>query len=218
MKSLIKVTLVIAAIFASTFILAKVLGVLSVEQIQLWLELAHQTSDSVLVVVVIILLFADLFVAVPTLTICLLAGYFLGFGLGTIAALSGVMLAGICGYWISRFYGDNLLKRLLKQSQQRQQLKATFEQHGFVMILLSRAMPILPEVSACLAGMTLMPFLRFMLAWSLVSLPYVVIAAYSGSISNVNDPKPAIITAVGLTTVFAISWTVFKNKINTNSS
>ncbi|GAC17806.1 TVP38/TMEM64 family protein [Paraglaciecola arctica] len=214
MKSLIKVTLVIAAIFASTFVLAKMFGVLSIEQIQTWLEQAHQMSDVLLVMAVIILLFADLFVAVPTLTICLLSGYFLGFGLGAISALVGVMLAGSCGYWISHFYGEHFLKRLLKHEQQRQQLKATFEEHGFVMILLSRAMPIIPEVSACLAGMTLMPFLRFMLAWSMVSVPYVFIAAYSGSISSLSDPKPAIITAVGLTTFFAISWSVFKRKIN----
>ena len=214
MKSLIKVTFVIAVIFASTFILAKVFGVLSVEQIKIWLEQAHQASDIVLVMAVIILLFADLFVAIPTLTICILAGYFLGFGLGATAALIGVMFAGICGYWMSRFYGERFLKRLLKQELQRQELKASFKQHGFVMILLSRAMPILPEVSACLAGMTFMPFLRFMLAWILVSLPYVLIAAYSGSISSLNDPKPAIITAVALTAVFAISWTVFKRKIS----
>lgn len=213
MKSLIKVTLVIAVIFASTFIFAKVFGVLSLEQIQSWLEQAHQASDSVLVVVVIILLFADLFVAIPTLSICILAGYFLGFGLGAFAALIGVMLAGTSGYWISRLYGERFLNRLLKQQQQREQLKVSFKKHGFVMILLSRATPILPEVSACLAGMTCMPFLRFKLAWCLVSLPYVLIAAYSGSISSVNDPKPAIIAALGLSAVFAICWTIFKRKV-----
>ena len=218
MKSLIKVILVMAVIFAATFLLAKVFGILSVEHIQRWLEEAHQTSNTLLIMVVVTLLFADLFVAIPTLTICILAGYFLGFGLGVIAALIGVTLAGVCGYWISRFYGDTFLRKLLKDEQQRQQLNASFQQHGFVMILLCRAVPILPEVSACLAGMTLMPFLRFMLAWAMVSVPYVLIAAYSGSISSVSDPKPAIITAVGLTASFAIGWAVFKRKIYRNSA
>lgn len=42
-----------------------------------------------------------------------------------------------------------------------------FQKYGFVMILMSRAAPILPEVSACLAGMTRMRIRTFFVAWSI---------------------------------------------------
>ncbi|MDN4504423.1 VTT domain-containing protein [Alteromonadaceae bacterium BrNp21-10] len=218
MKSLIKVTLIIALVFASTFILAKVFGVLSVEQFQQWLQQAQQTSNSVLVAVVVVLLFADLFIAVPTLTLCILSGYFLGLTIGGMAAFTGMTLAGGGGYWLSRRYGNRILKRLLPNESQRQELVVSFQRHGIIMILLSRAMPILPEVSACLAGMTKMPFSRFLMAWSAVSIPYVIIAAYSGSISTLDNLKPALFAAIGLGVVFVSGWTLFKRKLQRRAS
>ena len=61
-------------------------------------------------------------------------------------------------------------------------MEDVFNRHGFVMILLSWALPILPEATACLSGFTRMPFWRFLLAWVLGAYPYVTIAAYAGSV------------------------------------
>lgn len=206
MKSLIKVFLIVATCFAMTFVIIKATGVLSVEQIEGWLEQAKQMSPLYVGAIVALLLFADLFIAVPTLTITLLAGYFLGFGFGATAALSGVTLAGVCGYALSHYYGNAILGFLVKDEAKRQEAVNSFVQHGFVMILLSRAMPILPEASACLAGMTKMPFFRFILAWLLSAVPYVLIAVYAGSVSTLENPKPAIFTAIGLSGGLWLAW------------
>jgi uncharacterized membrane protein YdjX (TVP38/TMEM64 family) len=70
-------------------------------------------------------------------------------------------------------------------------------------------MPILPEVTACLAGMTGMPFTKFLLAWSLSSVPYVLIASYAGSISSIDNPKPAILAALVLSAAFWLAWFIY---------
>jgi len=209
-KSFIKLFLIIAICFASTFLLIKSTGILTIEQIEGWLAQAKTLSPLYVGAIIALLLLADLFIAVPTLTITILAGYFLGYTYGAFSALTGLMLAGIVGYAISRYYGKNILRLLLKNEVQRNEAIVTFQQHGFVMILLSRAMPILPEASACLAGMTRMTFGKFMIAWSISTIPYVLIAAYAGSISSIDAPTPAIMAAIGISSFLWVSWFFYR--------
>ena len=211
MKPLLKILLVVASIFASTFIIIKFTGLLTVEQIEGWLIQAQTTSAIYVALIVSLLLFADLFIAVPTLTITILSGFFLGHHVGALAALTGTMLAGICGYALSLYYGERILKFLVKDEVKRNEAIEAFNQNGFVMILLSRAVPILPEATACLAGITKMKFSKFLLAWSISTIPYVLIASYAGSVSSLDNPKPAIYTAIGITGFLWISWYLFKH-------
>ncbi len=212
MRTLLKVILIIGFCFAMTFILVKVTGVLTIEKIKSWLEQAKNLSPIYVGSVIVALLFADLFIAVPTLTVTMFAGFFLGFTYGIIAALSGVMLAGICGYVISYYFGERILNLIIKDQKERDEVQVTFQQHGFIMIVLSRAVPILPEVTACLAGMTRMSFSKFLFAWSLSSIPYVMIAAYAGSISSLENPKPAIFTALLILGTLWIGWYIFRRR------
>lgn len=209
MISLLKVFLIISGIFASTFLLMSFTNLLTISDIENWLSQATEWSPIYVGSIVATLLFADLFIAMPTLTICLLSGYFLGHTYGSIAALIGILLAGVCGYVISRYYGKSILGFLLKDEDKRNEAVRTFQDHGFAMILLSRAMPILPEASACLSGMTKMPFSQFFLAWSISSVPYVLIATYAGAISSFENPKPAVFTAIGITTFLWLAWYIY---------
>ena len=149
MKPLLKTILKIAAIFATTFIIAKLTGLFSVEQVKSLFESIKSQPGIYIAVLSFSLLFLDLFIAVPTLTICILSGYFIGFPGGFLAALSGTSAAGIVGYLICQRYGDRILPVILKDNNERILMKEAFEKHSGAMILLSRALPILPEVSAC---------------------------------------------------------------------
>ncbi|MCW8880061.1 MAG: VTT domain-containing protein, partial [Kangiellaceae bacterium] len=140
----------------------------------------------------------------------ILSGYFLGYAYGASASIIGVILAGISGYFISYYYGEKLEKLIIKDEKQRRESRQAFNQYGIFMILLSRAMPILPEVTACLSGITKMPFSRFILAWATSSVPYALIASYAGSISTLDNPKPAIITAIILSVFFWSGWFIFR--------
>lgn len=204
MRPLITVMVILACIFASTFIIGRAAGILTTENVRLWLEQIHQTDAVYVTVAVIALLFADLFVAVPTLTITILAGYFLGFGLGASAAFVGVSTAAFAGYALCRRWGERGIAMIVRDEAERRDLAVSFQTSGPVMILLSRAAPILPEVTACMAGATRMPLLRYTALFTMGTLPYVLIAAYAGSISSLEDPRPAIYTAILL---YAVMWT-----------
>ncbi|WP_096085712.1 TVP38/TMEM64 family protein [Agaribacterium haliotis] len=212
MRALLKVIVILALLFAATFVLIKSTGLLSVAQIEAWLTAAKDLSPLYVGSIVALLLFADLFIAVPTLTVTILAGYFLGYSYGALSALLGMQLAGCCGYVISRRFGDSVFCFLLKDENKRAEAIASFQRHGFAMILLSRALPILPEVCACLAGMTRMPFLKFISAWSLSTTPYVLIAAYAGSLSSLENPKPAILTAIFMSFFLWCAWFIYHHK------
>lgn len=209
MKSLLIVFLVIASIFATTFLIIKLTGVLTMGQIEAWLIQANELSPMYVGLLVALLLFADLFIAVPTLTVIILSGYFLGHTYGAIAALVGIIFAGLSGYTLSRYYGDSILGFLVKDENKRNDAILTFKKHGVMTIILSRALPILPETSACLSGMTRMNFTHFVFAWLISSVPYVLIASYAGSISSIENPKPAIFAAIGISALLWISWFVY---------
>lgn len=129
--------------------------------------------------------------------------YFLGYTYGAMAALTGTLLASVSGYVISRYYGYRIMSILMKDRDKRIEAIAAFDRAGFAMIILSRAAPILPEASACLAGMTRMKFWRFFLAWSISTIPYVLIATYAGSISS------AILTAIFISSFLWLSWFLY---------
>ncbi len=209
MKHLIRVIVIMASFFALTFVLVNMTGILSIEQIKDW---AKELSPYYAGIIVVILLFSDLFIAVPTLTVITLSGYFLGFQNGAIASFIGLTLAGVTGYGLSTVFGERVLGFLIKKEKARQEAKITFRQHSFIMILLSRAMPILPEVTACLAGMTQMKFSKFIFAWAISTIPYVSIISYAGSVSSIENPKPAIFAAIGILVTLWIGWYSFNKK------
>ena len=205
MKLLIKIALTLATLFASTFLLLNYSGILTEDQIENLLNQAKGLSPALLALLIAGCLFADLFIAVPTLTISLFAGFFLGFELGFLAVGSGFLAAGFTGYFLSARYGERLLRRIADK-ENVDEMQRLFQQHGLLMILICRATPILPEVTACLSGLSRMPITKFTTAWLISSLTYAAIATYAGSISTLQNPLPAILTAIGISGVLGLTW------------
>ena len=210
MKPLLRIILVLAVIFASTFVIIRLTGVLTEDDIKAWLEAATNINPWYVASAIVFILAIDIFIAVPTLTTCILSGYFLGFIWGGLTASVGLLAAGLIGYWMSRLLGERILKIIIRSEEKREEAKTTFAQYGLAMIMLSRSSPIFSEVCACMAGMTRMKFTKFFLAWSVNSIPYALIAAYSGSISSFENPKPAIYTMIGLYMVLWLCWFLYK--------
>ena len=210
MSILIKLGLGLGLAFLSTFVLIKTMGWITTDDIRAWLEAGRTASPHAVGLTVTALLFADLFIAVPTLTTTLLSGYFLGFELGFAYALLGYWLAGGTGYGLARLLGRRVLHALTRDREKLAEMDDLFHRHGLVVLSMARAVPILAEVSACLAGATKIPPARFALGWAINSVPYAAIAAYAGSVSSLEDPKPAIFAAIGLTGVLWTGWYVFR--------
>lgn len=209
MKQLITIALILAAIFASTFVVIKATGILTIDDVRTWLTMASEINPLYVALAVIILLFSDLFIAVPNLTICILSGYFLGWLGGGLASMTGMMLAGIVGYWICWAIGPKILIKIYKDENKLAEMQHIFSEHSASIILMCRALPILPEVVACLAGANKMSFFRFMVYYSISTIPYSFIAAYAGSKSSLANPTPAILAAIGISLTLWFSWFIF---------
>lgn len=215
MKLLIKSVLILAAIFTTTLLIIKFSGVLTIEDIKQLFETLKSQPSYILGSIIVCLLFIDLFIAVPTMTIIILAGYFIGFQLAVFYTFIGLLLASLTGYFLSKKYGNRVLDKLSSDEEQKIQMTELFNKHGVLVLVLSRAVPMLPEISSCLAGTCNMSLRRFLFAWSLGTVPYLCVIAYAGSISNLDNPMPAIYAAIGITVLFWFLWLIFmkRNKI-----
>lgn len=217
MKQLLTIALILASIFASTFFFVKATGILTVDNVKHWLTMASDINPAYVALIVIVLLFSDIFIAIPTLTVCLLSGYFLGWQYGGLAASSGMLLAVTTGYWISRRYGTRLLLKIYKDPQKIADMRNLFSNYSISVILMCRAAPMLPEVVSCLAGANRMTFITFLKYQCISTLPYAFIAAYAGSRSTPMNPTPAILTAMGMTLALWIAWFMFLRKAHTKT-
>ena len=209
MKALIKFVLLLGAFFTFTLVVFKLLGILSTEDIKTWLEYATTLSPALVGIIIVSLMMIDLFIAIPTLSLTILSGFFLGMELGVFYSCLGMLSAGTIGYVISRFHGDKLLRFVSKDDDQISEMKYLFNTFGPFSLMLCRAAPMLPEVTSCLAGVTKMPFWKYILFYAVGTIPYAFIAAYSGSISTASDPGPAIFTFIGLFGGLSLIWALF---------
>ncbi|MEP0355997.1 MAG: VTT domain-containing protein [Paraglaciecola sp.] len=208
MKSLLKLIFSLSLVFISILLVIKFTGVITIEKVENWLLMAKDTGVITLILIVIVILLSDLLLSIPTLATVILSGYFLGHTYGAVASLIGLMLIGILGYILSYYHGEKIEKRILPSENQRLEARQNFKKHGYSMILFSRAIPMLPEISACLAGMTNMPFKKFLSAWSLSVTPYVLICTYAGSVSSIDNPTPAIYSALGVNLILWLAWLI----------
>lgn len=209
MKQLVTIAVVLAMVFASTFLIISLTGLITLDDIEAALLTASQISPFYVATIVVVLLFSDLFIAIPTLTVSILSGYLLGTFWGGVAAAAGMLLAGFVGYVLCWFYGPRILLKIYKDEEKLIRVKKIFNEHGVSVLLMCRAMPILPEVSCCLSGANRMPFIKFLLFYSVATVPYAFIASYAGSKSTLSDPTPALITAIAISLTLWVCWFAF---------
>jgi uncharacterized membrane protein YdjX (TVP38/TMEM64 family) len=206
LKSLIKLYLIVIGVFALIFALVNLTGILTVEDIKSYLEQIQSASKSTVFLVVYLLLAVDVFLSVPTIFIVTYAGHILGFEWGLLASLSGMLTSGLIAYLLCRISGTKALRLLLKNQSEIDEVNSLFHKMGFSMLLISRALPMLPEATCCLSGLMRLNFFKFLLYYLLGTLPYALVLTYLGSISDYDNPKPAIIGIVAVYVILYGLW------------
>lgn len=198
--------IVLALMLASTALVIKASGVVTEESVLAFVENARSIHPAYLICAVILILLIDLWIAVPTMTTILLAGYVLGPLLGGIAAALGLMVLGVTGYGMGWRIGRPLLMRLYKDPAKLQEIEDAFRRNAVLTLIACQALPILPELSCTMAGVSRMPFLRFVAAYALGVVPFAFVVAWAGSKSTLSDPTPAIYTAIGVSIALLLAW------------
>lgn len=131
----------------------------------------------------IVLLLADFLLPVPGTIVMSALGAVYGFWLGGLLASAGSMLAGMFGYGVGRFFEEKTARKWLGTTD-FEKGKVVFAARGAWVVAVSRALPILPEVLTCMAGLLRMPFRKFLVALACGSVPMGFLFAWIGTVGR----------------------------------
>ena len=146
--------------------------------------------------IAIVLLMGDLLLPLPATLIMAALGYIYGPIAGGLISVAGSFMAGSLGYWLCRLLGEKTALRLLGQKDYDRGKKLSGKVGGWVVVL-SRWLPVFPEVIACMAGLVRMPARYFHGALLSGCLPLGFIYAFVGH-TGVENPTLSIVLSVGI--------------------
>ncbi len=116
------------------------------------------------------LLVADLVLPIPATAIMTVLGMIYGALVGGIVASIGAVAAGLAGYLLCRAFGERVARRLLGERGLTEGRRVAGG-IGMWLVVLSRWLPVFPEVVACMAGLTRMPAKKFVPALACGAVP-----------------------------------------------
>lgn len=126
------------------------------------------------------LLVADLALPMPGTIVMAALGYVYGAAAGGAIAFAGAMAASFAGYGVGRMCGEKTARRWLGE-RDFERGRRFFGSGGGWVVAFSRAVPILPEVVSCMAGLSRMPVGNFALASACGNLPMAFVFAAIGA-------------------------------------
>jgi uncharacterized membrane protein YdjX (TVP38/TMEM64 family) len=140
------------------------------------------------------LLVSDLFLPIPATPVMAAAGYLYGPFLGGLISAMGSFGAGLAGYGLCRTFGRGLAVRLAGEREMAGHA-SLFQRGGPWLVVVSRWLPLFPEVVSCLAGLTRMPFRVFATALACGTIPLGFVYAGIGAAGQ-DSPKLALVLSV----------------------
>ncbi|MGL4854853.1 MAG: TVP38/TMEM64 family protein [Lentisphaeria bacterium] len=158
-------------------------------------------------IVAIIILIADILLPFPATGIMAAMGKLYGVFFGGFLAFIGSYLAGVIAYMVAR-YGARKFAHKISSEEELASYNYFYNRWGGLAIILSRALPILPEVTSILAGFACMRLSKFLLALLFGTLPTALFFAYLGSMGDDNS-FIGIIVAVILPAIIWWPITIF---------
>lgn len=143
-----------------------------------------------------LLLVADLFLPVPGTAIMAALGFTYGPVLGGLVGAGGSLLSGALAYGLCRALGRRAAARMVSEADLAKG-EALFQRWGAWLVVLSRWLPLFPEVIACMAGLTRMSPPVFFLALTCGSVPLGFTYAAIGHAGG-EHPTLALLVSMGL--------------------
>jgi uncharacterized membrane protein YdjX (TVP38/TMEM64 family) len=118
----------------------------------------------------LVLLMLDLVLPIPATAVMAALGYIYGPLQGGLIAAAGSILSGALGYGLCRLLGRRAAQRVLGE-RDLERGERLFARVGGWLVVLSRWLPVFPEVIACMAGLSRMRATTFFIALACGSLP-----------------------------------------------
>ncbi|MDY0220353.1 MAG: VTT domain-containing protein [Desulfobacterium sp.] len=155
-------------------------------------------------IVGILLLISDILLPVPATGIMAALGAVYGVYAGAIISTVGSVGAGLTGYYTARVLGKKASRWIISE-EEVEKFQYFFDRWGAYAIIMSRAVPVMPEAVTILAGLSGMKFSRFIFALVAGSLPVSFFFSWIGAYSD-TSPGIGILFAVLLP---ALIWPFF---------
>jgi uncharacterized membrane protein YdjX (TVP38/TMEM64 family) len=151
------------------------------------------------------LLIVDLFLPIPATGVMSAAGYLYGPMVGGLISLAGSFSAGVLAYALCRNFGRPAATWLAGHEGLVQN-ERLFARSGAWLVILSRWLPVLPEVVACLSGLARMKLRIFLAALLCGTVPPAFTYAAVGALFD-SEPGWALGLSVALPVVL---WLAFR--------
>lgn len=195
MKRLFLIFLILATMVIVPFLIwgSQVEESMSLENTVSWLRSTGNWAWAAGIGLLIIDLFLPILGTVVMSALGLVYGWFIG---GLLSAL-GSIAAGLLAYGLAHKLGRKAVLWLTGENGLAEGERLFHGETGGWLVAFSRWMPVLPEVVACLAGITKMPFKRFFAALCAGCFPMGFIFAWIGETGN-DQPMIALILSAGL--------------------
>ncbi|WP_404421352.1 VTT domain-containing protein [Nibricoccus sp. IMCC34717] len=126
---------------------------------------------------------ADAVLPVPSSVVLVWSGKKLGTAAGAAAGTTGLVGGGMFAWWLGRLAARGRCTRLISD-EQRTQLDRVFARWGGLTLALTRAIPVIAEAAAFLAGLAGVPAHRSLTSLVLGSAPVALAYAVSGAAST----------------------------------
>ena len=166
-----------------------------------------QDNSFYISLVVIIALTLDVFLPVPNGLTNTLAGVALGWSLASLVVWIGLTLGAIFGYLVGRIAARPLAIKIVGELDFSNAEKAA-ERIDIEGLILARPVPAFAELSTLAAGLTKMPFKKFMIVIALSNIGVAVI--FSGLGAAALSAQSSLIGFVGAAILPAILYWIYK--------
>lgn len=141
------------------------------------------------------LIASDIALPVPASAIMATLGIIYGPLIGGAISACGSMVAGLAGYGVCRMIGPRTAERIAGAAG-FEQTRALFDRWGGWLVAGSRWLPVLPETISFLAGLTGMPFRRYVVALACGTIPLGFVFATAGHLGADNVVLTLAISAI----------------------
>ncbi len=159
---------------------------------------------------VILLLVSDLFLPVPATPVMSAAGFVYGTMVGGVVSALGSFLAGVTAYELCVCLGRRAAERITSVAELERGHRL-FARRGPWLVALSRALPILPEVISCMAGLTKMPRGLFLAALACGSVPMGFIYAAIGATGQSHPGLALALSALAPALLWLLARGLFRD-------
>jgi uncharacterized membrane protein YdjX (TVP38/TMEM64 family) len=166
-----------------------------------------QDNSFYISLVVIIALTLDVFLPVPNGLTNTLAGVALGWSLASLVVWIGLTLGAIFGYLVGRIAARPLAIKMVGELDFSNAEKAA-ERIDIEGLILARPVPAFAELSTLAAGLTKMPFKKFMIVIALSNIGVAVI--FSGLGAAALSAQSSLIGFVGAAILPAVLYWIYK--------